>query len=382
MMNDVYWAEWNVAERNLEDMKRLDPAAAVPDPVPVPVPVLLSRADATASWEFSPLVAAAARGDVDWVKELLAEGADVNEFSSGMEFSPLIVAAQKGHTEVVHTLLGTGKCDLSKKHMEYINAIDSALHGYCDLAGFEAEFTPQIQAMIIRAYMETADSTADCINTETLLRPLIVAAQKGHDEIVRILLMTGVCDLSKKHMGVSAIDSALDGYDAAEFTPQIRAMIIRAHMETADRINLDTLLRIEAAGAVLPEFIKAFRSGGVRPKAYPKKLPGMLLDLSDPPAAKMPSIICAARHAARCIAAEKDAAAAAAAIAAGKALKMKKTSGPSAVPARLSTAVCAAAEPVDRFADEDCDERPKRIEVYNPSLDDKYGKMSRRFNFK
>jgi hypothetical protein len=206
----------------------------------------MSRASATAKWDDCPLVAAAATGDVEWVKELLAdEDTDVNEFSSAYEYSPLIAAAQLGHTEVVSVLLQTGKCDLMKTHMDgYINALDSALHGYNNFEGCEDEFSPEI-----------------------------------------------------------------------------RAMIIRAHTETADRIKEETLLHIEASGAVAPEYIKVFRAaGGVRiaPKfsIYSKKVPGQALNLSDPPAAKMQAIIMAAKRAADSLVARKaaeDAAAAAAA---------------------------------------------------------------------
>jgi hypothetical protein len=310
MTDQAYWDEWNVAERMFEDNKDHKDRTETPVEKPAPAPAPLSREAAIAYWDNSALVAAAATGDAEWLQELLVEGEDVNELSPGsFDYSPLIVAAQKGHAEIVHILLMTGMCDLTKKHMDYISALDSALHGYYDLSGVDAEFTPQI-----------------------------------------------------------------------------RAMIIRAHVETADRISLNTLLHIEASGAVLPEYIRAFRSGsGVRmTKAYPKKLAGKL-DLSDPPVAKMPAIISAARHAARCIASEKEAADAAAAIAANKSLKMKKISGPSAAPSRLSTS-CVAAERAACSDDEDdagTDKRSlrRKADAYNPSLDDTYGKMSRRFNF-
>ena len=279
--------------------RRIVAEAAKPAPA-------ITREAAIAKWD-SPLVAAAATGDVDWVKELIAEGTDVNELSPGsFEFMPLIVAAQKGHVEVVRMLLQTGECDLTKKHMNYINALDSALHGYCNLEG---------------------------------------------------------CN--------------------DEFSPQIRAMIIRAHVETADRIKLDTLLHIEASGAVLPEQIKAFRSGmGARNKMYSKAKPGKL-DLNDPPAAKMQSVISAARFAARRIAAEKADEDAAAAIAAGKAKKIMKSSGPSGVPSRLNAfggAGCSSSSGVEND-DDDGVVAPKKVAVYDPMLDDSYGKMSRRFNF-
>jgi hypothetical protein len=315
----MYWSDWAVAEREAEILARhketcmgctwcvgVAPAAVAAAPAPV------SRAAAVAKWDDCPLVAAAATGDVAWMKELLAAGADVNEYSSPNEYSPLIVAAQKGHAEVVHTLLQTGVCDLTKKHMDgYISALESALHGYNNLEGCEDEFAPEI-----------------------------------------------------------------------------RAMIIRAHVETADRIDLVTLLHIEASGAVVPEHIKAFRSGmGARmARLYSKALPGKL-NLSDPPAAKMQAVMTAALAAARRIAAERDAAAVAAAVAAGKVVKLKKVAGPSVAPTRFAAAVGGAgggAGCADEDDEDDAERHPmyKRktaVAAYDPMLDDSYGKMSRRF---
>jgi hypothetical protein len=220
---------------------------------------------------------------------------------------------------------------------------------------------------------------------------------------VSVLLQTGKCDLMKKHMDgyISALDSALHGYNnfegcEDEFSPEIRAMIIRAHTETADRIKEETLLHIEASGAVAPEYIKVFRAaGGVRyaPKfsIYSKKVPGQALNLSDPPAAKMQAIIMAAKRAADSLVARKAAAdAAAAAAAAGiKAPRKKKAGGPAAEPSRLNLAFGGAggsAERVEGDDDEDdADRHPmfkkKTVAAYDPMLDDSYGKMSRRFNF-
>jgi hypothetical protein len=226
--------------------------------------------------------------------------------------------------------------------------------------------------------------------------PLIAAAQLGHTEVVSVLLQTGKCDLMKKHMDgyIGALDSALHGYNnfegcEDEFSPEIRAMIIRAHTETADRIKEETLLHIEASGAVAPEYIKVFRAaGGVRyaPKfsIYSKKTPGQALNLNDPPAAKMQAIIMAAKRAADTLVARKAAADAAAA---GKVEKLKKAAGPSAAPSRVNAfgGAGGSAERVEEDDEDDADRHPmfrkKTSEAYDPSLDDKYGKMSRRFNF-
>jgi hypothetical protein len=214
--------------------------------------------------------------------------------------------------------------------------------------------------------------------------PLIVAAQKGQAEVVFTLLMTGLCDLKKKHCNdyIGALDSALYGYNnldgvEAEFTPEIRAMIIRAHMETADRIDIDTLLNIEASGAVVPENIKAFRSGARMTKLYPKALPGRL-DLSDPLASQIPMIMSAALGAARRIMAQKESA---------KSTVTKKTQTRGTAVAyapRAQAQVVKAAS--SEYDDEDDGDHYKpassyKPAAYDPSLDDGFGKSSRRYKF-
>ncbi len=234
MAFNEYWSDWKQSERDALDAAARTAAAvcggagAAAKPAATLAKPETNRAAALYKWDDCALVAAAAVGDVEWVNELLAAGADVNELSRHYEYMPLIAAAQLGHVEVVRTLLMTAACNLTKRHMDgYISALESALHGYINF----------------------------------------------------------------------------DGVDD-EFTPEIRAMIIRAHVETADRIDLDTLLHIEASGAVAPEYIKSFRlgAGARQTKVYSKATAGRV-NLSDPPADKMPAILAAAKAAADRIAA-------------------------------------------------------------------------------
>jgi hypothetical protein len=213
---------------------------------------------------------------------------------------------------------------------------------------------------------------------------LIVAAQKGHAGVVRALLMTAVCDLTKKHMDdyISALDSALNGYTNLEgveedFTPEIRAMIVRAHMATADRIDMNTLLRIEAAGAVVPDRITAFRQGGGAriARLYSKAdSSDMAAHLCDPPAARMRAVIAAAESAARRITAPK--------VEAGP---KKKTGSSFSYSPRAEAATVVAeryAADVDEMDDQDLHPSQRRqVAEFDPSLDTCYGKMGRRMNY-
>ncbi len=175
---------------------------------------VISRKTLVEKWDNNPLVAASYIGDIDWIREQLSLGADVNAFSEKHNYSPLIIASQKNHVNIVRDLLMTGKCDLTKKHMDYISALDSALFGYTNLEGIESAFSPEIQAMIIRA-----------------------------------------------------------------------------HIDTADRITPETLLHIEISGTVSQERLKAFKNaGGYRLSSkYPKPLP-RYINLADPPESALRSI--------------------------------------------------------------------------------------------
>lgn len=296
-----YWSDWATADRDAAMAVVDEPITAVcggagdrPGIKPE-----TNRAAALDRWDNCPLVAAAAVGDNEWVKELLAEGADVNELSSDYEFMPLIVAAQQGHTEVVRTLLMTAACNLTKKHMNgYISALDSALHGYTNFDGAEDEFTPEIRAMIIRAYVETAD-----------------------------------------------------------------------------RIDLNLLLHIEASAAVTTEQIKAFRSGaGVRQSRIYSKATAGNVNLNDPPASKMAAILYAAKTAADRLEVLKSSAP----------VSRKKRNAGSAVFCASYNASVAPPEERIVFAEEHEPEthamrrqRLREQKALEASLSDKYGKMSR-----
>jgi hypothetical protein len=270
---------------------------ATPEPVPEPI----TRDMLVDKWDRSPLVAAAATGDLAWVQELLSAGEDVNDFSPGYDYSALIVAAQKGFADIVQTLLMTGMCNLTKKHMEYISALDSALFGYTNMEG--------------------------CMD---------------------------------------------------EFTPEIRGMIIRAFLETADVISEDLQLQIQATGTVELDRFKAFRNvGGRRLVAkFPKASAGRL-NLAPPPESAMSGILLAARSAVVKLLTP---------VTTGP---KKKTGGCAVAASRINTAAAEAAVGGagacgDSDDEDDGSARRRKKPTTDDSwmgMDDKYGKMSRRFGF-
>jgi ankyrin repeat protein len=77
---------------------------------------------------LTPLMRAAARGDVGQVNGLLAKGADPNASTSAQRVTALMCAAYFGHTPVIKTLLGKG-ARLELKDAQGAGAVDWAVLG-------------------------------------------------------------------------------------------------------------------------------------------------------------------------------------------------------------------------------------------------------------
>ncbi len=102
--------------------------ASVVGPNPAQKPLAALNAPKAA-----PLHVAIQKGEIDLVKKMVAYGADVNEFSSGM--TPLMVAARYNKVEIIKFLLAHGaKVDFKDskgftalKYAELSLATDAAL---------------------------------------------------------------------------------------------------------------------------------------------------------------------------------------------------------------------------------------------------------------
>ncbi len=67
---------------------------------------------------------AAREGNIEAIKQAIADGADVNAKGIG-GFSPLLIAAMEGHNEVVELLIAKG-ADVNAKNDEGKTALDEA----------------------------------------------------------------------------------------------------------------------------------------------------------------------------------------------------------------------------------------------------------------
>ena len=118
-------------------------------------------------WYETPvLVIAAAKGQVEIVRELIAAGANVDR---GFDELPLHTAAQKGHLEVVHLLLDAG-ANVEGYEEDYWTALMSAsLAGHLD---------------IVRLLVERGADVNAWSQGET---PLMLAAREVHREVYDFL---------------------------------------------------------------------------------------------------------------------------------------------------------------------------------------------------
>lgn len=111
--------------------------------------------------------------DNDYLRQLLKQGADVNERDIKTEDTALIRASSKGHNDTAGFLIKAG-ADVNKKGEEATALIYASLEGHTD---------------IVRLLI---DAGAD-LNTEARhgITPLMIASKKGYTDMVRLLIEAG-----------------------------------------------------------------------------------------------------------------------------------------------------------------------------------------------
>lgn len=153
-------------------------------------------------WQARPLLAAADDGDVDRVRALIAEGADVNAADPSGD-TALQAAARRGDAEIAAMLLGAGatpspgavRWAIMNGHYEVLKALihagadpntACAWDGRCPLT----EAVRLGDVALARALLERgADPSPEVAR---LARPpLHAAAEAGNEEMVRLLLEHG-----------------------------------------------------------------------------------------------------------------------------------------------------------------------------------------------
>lgn len=126
------------------------------------------------------LLRAAARGDLDGVRTLLREGADVNEADSGFG-TPLILAARGGHADVVDLLIENGAD---------VNLAETGRPRADDLARTPLGAAAQSGALDVATRLLDAGAEVDRAPRGDAT-PLMMAAQMGSLPLVSFLLDRG-----------------------------------------------------------------------------------------------------------------------------------------------------------------------------------------------
>jgi Ankyrin repeats (3 copies)/Ankyrin repeat len=120
------------------------------------------------------LIRAVEKGDIERVRKLLEEGADVNKRSASFATNPLGMAAGKGQTEIAALLLDSGADVNSKDGIAWTALHSAAASGCTETAALLLDRGAPVNAR------DKYDRT-----------PLSMATEKGHTETVALLMKRG-----------------------------------------------------------------------------------------------------------------------------------------------------------------------------------------------
>jgi len=144
------------------------------------------------------LVNAVKNGNVNTVKKLLNNGANVNQADNENGITPLLTASRNGHTEVVKLLLNKG-ADVNK----------AGMFGRTPLWNASQEGHTKVVKVLLGARGIDVNKVENYGQT-----PLIIASYEGHMDIVKLLLAKGADINQVDKDGESALRAASDaGHD-------------------------------------------------------------------------------------------------------------------------------------------------------------------------
>jgi len=162
---------------------------------------------------FTPLIGAAACGWQDTTAALLAHGAEPNKFTSAGS-SAVILAARNGHTSIVRALLEAGADPESKTTSgDYTALMFAAKNGHDEiiklLLGYQVSVDASASDGFTALALAAQNGRLSCAKTlleagadknlgprldswyEERRTPLLLAVERGHEDVVELLLSVG-----------------------------------------------------------------------------------------------------------------------------------------------------------------------------------------------
>lgn len=177
-----------------------------------------------------PLHTAAAAGQTEECRRLIADGVDVNAPSippmpgdaQGFGETPLMLAARNGHIDICRLLLQAGA------------KVDETTLLECATPLFEAAAAGHTE--ICRLLLEAGAAVNACTRTATT--PLMIAAQNGHPATCRLLLAAKADVRQVDRWGDTALHCAVNGAGEGNTPTEACIEIITMLLEAGAPINL------------------------------------------------------------------------------------------------------------------------------------------------
>ena len=156
------------------------------------------------------LIAAAARGDVEMVTRLLAQGADVHMVNSS-GFTPLIAAAYQNHVEAAKVLIDAGADVNVQDNTQQSAYLISTSEGFLELLQLTLAAGADVHSL-------------DSYNGTGLIR----AADRGHVEIIEELLKTDIDVDHVNRLGWTALLEAIILGDGGPRHTEVVRLLVEA----------------------------------------------------------------------------------------------------------------------------------------------------------
>jgi hypothetical protein len=211
------------------------------------VPLAQTPPTAAELSSYRGLHAAAANGDVDGIRRLAQNGADLTAFDENGR-TPLHVAAFQGHGPAVRALIEAGADPALLDNQRYDSVTIAAVR----------DDVPTVRALL------AAGASARLVTSVYDGTALIAAAHLGHEGVVRELIRAGAPLDHVNNLGWTAlIEAVILGDGGPRHVETVRALVeAGASTDLADRAGVTPLQHARSRGYQAVVTILAARAAG------------------------------------------------------------------------------------------------------------------------